>query len=331
MLDLHLPGESRLRPERRVFADAAFGARPGIAAAELPAATDAVENWLRAVILGGQGRYAAARAAAARVRRHTTDPVLCSLAVSTEASLWRQLGWHARAAGLDGRALALVTGPGSASAAIESGDACPGQPAGDLGPAAGPGRDEAVCDAFTGLAADALGTADPLLAARLLERCQVPLRRLGDRPGSWRPRLRWHWVAAETALSSPAGAATALTHAETAVALAADCPSVRHRVKSRLLLAAAATVAGDPDRARALSAGVAAECREHGLLPLRWACAMLRTGLGDAPGDEGHAADPGPGRATVPSVAAAAAEADHCARVLAEYGGRLRTTAELSR
>ncbi|MQY29887.1 hypothetical protein [Nocardia aurantia] len=311
MLHLHLPGVTRLRPERRVFAEAAFGARPGLAAAELPTPADALESWLRAVALGGQGRYAAARAAVADVHRRTADPVLRSLATSTEASLWRQLGWHVRAAGLDGRALVLVTGPRAEFAEDEfpaaeySGN--------DLAHAGDFHRDAAVCDALTGLAADALGRADPMLADRLLERCQAPLQRLGTR--SWRPRLRRHWVAAETALSSPLGAAAApaaLRHAEAAVDLAAAVPSVRHRVKSRLLLAAASTACGDLDRARALAAGVTAECREHGLLPLRWACAMLRTGLGD-PAD----AD------------AAATEAADCARALAERGGGLRTAPEI--
>ncbi|WP_036496769.1 hypothetical protein [Nocardia sp. BMG111209] len=310
MLDLPLPGVSWLRPERRVFAEAAFGARPGLAAAELPAAADAAESWLRAVALGGQGRYAAARAALADVRRRTTDPVLCSLATSTEASLWRQLGGHVRAAGLDGRALALVTGGRTEFAGDEFSAA--GNSGGDLAHVGDLTRDAAVCDALTGLAADALGRADPALATRLLERCQAPLERLAAGPGGWRPRLRRHWVAAETALSSPAGAAAALRHAAAAVALAADVPSVRHRVKSRLLLAAATTVAGDRDRARTLTAGVTAESREHGLLPLRWACAMLRTGLGD------------PAEAS-----AAAAEAADCVRALAERGGRLRSAPEI--
>jgi hypothetical protein len=98
------------------------------------------------------------------------------------------------------------------------------------------------------------------------------------------------------------------------VALAATAPSVRHRVKSRLLLAAATTVGGDLDRARELAAEVAAECRVHDLLPLRWACAMLRTGL-----DDGGAA----------AGADAAAEADRCARALAAHGGVLRGAPEV--
>src|SRR5258708_631895 len=114
--------------------EAAFGARPGHAAAELPAAAHPVDSWYRAVVLGGQGRYAAAREELRTLRASTRDPVLAALAASTEGSFLRQLGWHARASVHDGRAAALVL-PGIA----------------------GPHRVDAVCDALTGLAADALG------------------------------------------------------------------------------------------------------------------------------------------------------------------------------
>ncbi|RDI51684.1 hypothetical protein [Nocardia mexicana] len=271
-----------------VFAEAAFGARPGIAAAELPAAASAAESWLRAVVLGGQGRYAAARAELRRTQRGSRDPVLRSLAVSTEASLLRQLGWHARAAVADGRAVGLVLAPDSRAAAD-------------------PVRAEAICDGLTGLAADALGTARPNLAARLLDRCRafLPAPSQGQRTV-----LRWHWVAAETALAAPGSgliAEPALRHAETALAIAEDGPSVRHRVKSRLLVAAAAAAAGNLDRAREEAATVSAQCRENELLPLRWACAMLRSGV-----------------AAGPEAERAGAEARACAEDLAGRGGLLR-------
>ncbi len=64
--------------------------------------------WWRAVALGGAGHYAAARIALRRLRAGTSEPVLLSLAASTEGSLRRQLGWHARAAHDDGYAAALV-------------------------------------------------------------------------------------------------------------------------------------------------------------------------------------------------------------------------------
>ncbi len=289
---------SASRPRHAVFAAAAFGSDPRAATAQLPGAADGVESWLRAVALGGQGRYAAARAELRRAYRLTGDSALRSLVTSTEASLLRQLGRHAEAAISDGRALAGACGSGT-----------------PLAPTARVidtevifvTRIEAVCDALTGLAADALGTARPALAARLLERCREPLGRCEG----WRTRLRWHWVCAETALAAPGSGLidrTAREHAAAAVAIAQDCPSVRHAVKSRLLLAAATAADGDPGRSAELAAAVSEECREHGLLPLRWASAMLRGGV-----ETGSAAT------------RAAAEAAECARELAVRGGLLRS------
>ncbi|MFJ4658238.1 hypothetical protein ACIP5Y_43800 [Nocardia sp. NPDC088792] len=336
-----------------VLAAVAFGDAPGDAAIGLPAATDATDSWLRAVALSGVGHYSAARSELRRTRRTTTDPALLSLTHSTEGSLLRQLGWHAHAAVADGRAAALVLPPSPAP-----GSAPASTPAEIL-------RAEAVCDALTGLAADALGTLRPALAARLLHRCRTHLDfHLRDVESAWRPRIRLHWVSAETALSAPganlisapadsssagsdsSSAATArvpaavnrvpaqpdsgrnhpevvllqddpaplqedpaLAHAEAALVLAESSPSLRHRVKSRLLLAAASAAAGDLDRSRSLATEVAAQCRALELLPLRWACAMLRSGI-DPAGD-------------------GAAEAAECARLLAMRGGRLRSPGDL--
>uniref|UniRef100_UPI000830D01A hypothetical protein n=1 Tax=Nocardia miyunensis TaxID=282684 RepID=UPI000830D01A len=263
---------------------------------------DGVESWLRAFALGGQGRYAAARAELHRTYRLTGDSVLRSLAASTEASLLRQLGWHAEAAVLDGRALAGAHGPGARFApdarVIDTELVCVA-------------RVEAVCDALTGLAADALGTARPSLAARLLERCRQPI----EASAGWRARMRWHWVCAETALAAPGSGLIerpARDHAAAAVAIAEQGPSTRHLVKSRLLLAAATAADGDLDRSARLAAAVAEQCREHGLLPLRWASAMLRGGV-----ETGSAAT------------LAVVEAAECARELAILGGRLRSDTEV--
>ncbi|AYF75124.1 hypothetical protein D7D52_16035 [Nocardia yunnanensis] len=298
------------------LAAAAFGATPERAATGLPVAADAGESWLRAVALGGVGHYAAARAELARLRRVTTDPALLSLTHSTEGSLLRQLGWHAAAAVADGRAAALVLPTAGGRTPV---------------PAVTPAEirhAEAVCDALTGLAADALGTLRPALAARLLNRCRTYLDvHLAGVETAWRPRLRLHWVSAETALSAPgAGLITAppagsveppstdpadpaRAHAAAAVALAERSPSLRHLVKSRLLLAAANAAAGDLDRSRALAIEVDRDCRDHDLLPLRWACAMLRSGV--EPGGDG------------------ARDAAACARLLATRGGRLRSASEV--
>lgn len=292
MLDSSLRADRLLDSDRAVLIDAAFGRRPGIELTELPTGADAAESWLRAVVLGGQGWYAAARAELLRTARRNRDPVLGSLLVSTEASLLRQLGWHARAADLDGRALAQV-------AALPRGHR------------AHPLRAAAICDALTGLAADALGTGRPAVSARLLSRCHAEL---DGSSGTARALVRWHWVSAETALAAPDTQLVtepASVHAEAALAAAEAMGSVRHQVKSRLLGAAAAAAAGDIDRSRALAELVDTQCRTHGLLPLRWAAAMLRTGV------EAAAA-----------AQRAAVEAAECARILAGRGGWLRGSTE---
>ncbi|MFD4183459.1 hypothetical protein [Rhodococcus sp. NPDC058514] len=267
--------------------DAAFGEQPGLA--PLPAAADQQQHWLRAVALGGQGRYAAARTELSRIgsrrfARGEGRPAsrdIASLALSTEASLLRQLGWHRLAAGFDGRALAILGGQA--------------------------GRDElptaiaaARCDALTGLAADALGCGRLALGTALLERC-APL--VGNDPGLWRQRIRLNWVSAEIALAS-GNAELARRHASTAVELALAADSVRHRVKSDLLLAAAHSAGPNPSSAVDLGEQVLDRCAEHGLLPLRWAAAMLVNG--------------------VRPTAEAAAIRDDCRRQITDRGGRFR-------
>ncbi|WP_280435799.1 hypothetical protein [Nocardia carnea] len=338
--------------------------------------------------LGGTGHYAAARTALRRLRASTTDPVLLSLAASTEGSLRRQLGWHARAAHDDGLAAALVLprlsgvspaglprpaliypdapgrrnpdglldAAGAAGGEIAPGVACGGVCAGagvaaasaglgvDALDAAGaaprrpddteaagyqrvPDSIDAAADALIGLAADALGTGRLALATRLLDRCAALLEdecpsgstgegiARGETGGAAvdrsRALVRLHWVRAETALAGGRGEA-ALAAAEVALASAEHGPSIRHRVKSRLLVAAAAGVTGDTARAVELAALVEEQCREAGLVPLRWACAMLRTGL------------PAPGAGPAAGHASAAADAEACRALISRRGGRFR-------
>jgi len=82
-----------------MIANAAFGDDPG--RWPLPTAHSAEELWLRAVVAGGQGRYANAYADLASVRRAHRGGRLASLAHSTQASFLRQLGWHDQARGWD--------------------------------------------------------------------------------------------------------------------------------------------------------------------------------------------------------------------------------------
>ncbi|MFH5208633.1 hypothetical protein [Antrihabitans spumae] len=244
--------------------DAAFGANPGLA--HLRPARSGRDRWHRAVVLGGQGHFARARAELDLLgRSERPNSALRSFAASTEASLLRQLGWHARAAIFDGAALAAA-GDGTSIDAVA-----------------------ARCDALTGLAADALGVGRLELGHSLLRRCETMLTAADGAaaPTSaaapqelWRQHIRLHWVRAELALA--AGDATAArTAAELAVAAAQVSASVRHVVKSRLILAAALCCEDDRSAAQGLSAAVVSDCRDNGLLPLLWAAAMLRSAIAD--------------------------------------------------
>jgi tetratricopeptide (TPR) repeat protein len=102
---------------------AAFGDRPDLLVSAVPEEPRA--QWLAAVVLGGQGRYARAATVLDALVRRQDD--LGALAAATLASHRRQLGGHAAARVLDAQALATATG------------------------------DEARSDALLGLAADALG------------------------------------------------------------------------------------------------------------------------------------------------------------------------------
>ncbi|MFN3002670.1 hypothetical protein [Mycolicibacterium wolinskyi] len=222
-----------------VLANAAFGDDPG--RWPLPTATSPEDRWLRAVAAGGQGRYACALAELAELSRTASGPLL-SLAFSTRASFLRQTGWHTRARGADGMALAHC------------------------------GQDpEAASDALVGLAADALGVGRFGVSARLLERAH-----LIDAPRI-RTAVRLAWVSAELAMARGDGAA-AVGHAERGVVAAADCGSTRHAIKSDVVLAAALCSAGRLGAAREVADAALLAAEKSGMIPLRWALACL---LGD--------------------------------------------------
>ncbi len=234
------------------LAGAAFGGDPGDW--PLPTATTPRQLWLRAVAAGGQGRYGSAYRDLAALRRSLSAGRLLSLAHSTQGSFLRQLGWHALARGWDGRALALA------------------------------GADvEARGDALIGLAADALGVGRFAAAAALLTRADQDLT-----PASVPDRLavRRRWVAAELAMARGDGQ-IAVRHAEEAVEQAEamakavnNTPSVRHRVKSDVVLAAALCSAGSTERARGVAEAALNDTGRLGLIPLRWALACLLIDIG---------------------------------------------------
>src|SRR5271166_872122 len=221
----------------------AFGNQPG--RWPLPSAGTPRQLWLRAVGAGGQGRYGSARNDLTTLLRSAPAGALASLAHSTQASFLRQLGWHTLARGWDGRALALAGGD-----------------------------PEAAADALIGLAADALGVGRFAAAAALLTRAD-PLLASARLPE--RLAVRRRWVAAELAMASGDGVA-AVRRAEEAVELARAMqtpPSVRHQVKSDVVLAAALCSAGAVERARAVAHAALDDTGRFGLIPLRWALACL--------------------------------------------------------
>ena len=141
---------------------------------------------------------------------------LASLAHSTQASFLRQLGWHDKARGWDGRALAVAGGDPEATSrrADRSGRRC--------------ARRRAVRRVRGRAAA----------RSRV---CSTTGRR--GWPSGWhgfRPNWRWR----------PATARRRSAHAERAVDLAAALGSTRHVVKSDVVLAAALCSDGQLDRSR---------------------------------------------------------------------------------
>lgn len=226
------------------LADAAFGAAPQLW--PLPTAGSARERWLRAVAAGGQGHYGTAFHELDEIIRTGPPGPTHSLAHSTRASFLRQLGGHDQARGWDGRAWLLAGGD-----------------------------PEAGVDALVGLAADALGVGRLAASARLLQRA----RELLAPPAPPRLPVRLQWVAAELAMAGGDGIA-AVAHAQTAVTLADKLGSIRHTVKSQVVLAAALCCAGRLDDAREVADAAFAETDRFALIPLRWALGCLLADIG---------------------------------------------------
>lgn len=242
---------------------AAFGDLPSIDERALAAAgrADSRTRWLAAVVLGGQGRYAAAAALLGDLIRGDTT-VVGALACATLAAHRRQLGGHAAALPLDGAALARV---GTRSRAADRQDPD------------GIDRAGARADALLGLAADNLALGRPAVARRLITAAE------GD-PLSWRATVRSGWVRAEIELIS-GDAIAAVPSAEHAARLAAAQTAVRHGVKSDLVLAAALAATGEPDshrRAIGLVTAASATAREHGLRSLTWPAGLIAADLDPA-------------------------------------------------
>jgi hypothetical protein len=138
-------------------------------------------------------------------------------------------------------------------------------------------------DALTGLAADALGTCGPALARRLLA---VADAAAAGHP-SWRPRVRIGWVQAEAALLAGDPAA-AVEPARGAVDLSERAGSIRHVVKSRIVLAVAESLCGG-NTMTVLSEldATGDEAERLGLLPLVWPARFAAADVAERASAEG--------------------------------------------
>ncbi|MDZ4268949.1 MAG: hypothetical protein U1D00_25240 [Mycobacterium sp.] len=137
------------------------------------------------------------------------------------------------------------------------------------------GRALLVADGAATPAADALGVGRAAASARALQRAKDPVT-----ASAW-PRLpvRFAWVSAELAMVTGDGPA-AVDHAERALRLAATLTSVRHTVKSRIVLAAARCCSGDLEATRREADRALGEAGSFGLVPLRWAVSCLLADIG---------------------------------------------------
>ncbi|GAB3591117.1 hypothetical protein GCM10027446_08010 [Angustibacter peucedani] len=148
------------------------------------------------------------------------DAVEHELLRTAHASGWRQLGDHDRADELDGEAVERCAGLLGV--------------AGEAGP--GPRLADALADAWTGWAADAVGRADLSAAVERWRQAGCVVELADQQPGHWRRATRLAWVRCEVALldGDPVTAREAAGDA-----VASSAPSDRHRAKSLLFSAVA--------------------------------------------------------------------------------------------
>ncbi|HEX3791384.1 MAG TPA: hypothetical protein VHW44_26225 [Pseudonocardiaceae bacterium] len=256
---------------------AAFGDRPEADVSAAARDGGPRERWLAAVTLGARGRYAAA-AGLLRPLVAGADPLLAALAGATLAAHRRQLGAHGPARRFDAAALgrlAALGPPPDVTLRVQKPD-----PDGvDLS--------GAWSDALLGLAADAVGVGHVAEARRLHAAAE---RVIGYPEGGgtdrgaqwgWRPRIRTEWVAAEIELAA-GRPDRAVPHAERAHDVASVTPSIRHRVKSAVVLSAALVADDTPVgrlRAEALLRGAQALSLGRGIFSLAWPAALVLADL----------------------------------------------------
>jgi hypothetical protein len=256
----------------------------GLAGPELLArgvAGPPLARWLTAVVLGAQGRYAAAYALLEPLSAQP-GPVLSSLACSTLGSHRRQLGGHAAARRWDSAALRRAAVAMRAEGPLHRDQRTQGglqriahrDPDGIDPPGA-------LADALLGLAADALAVGRLAEARALVDRVEAtgPQPAASEPPAvqpaaSWRSAVRHAWVSAELALAAGEPAA-ARAPAEAAGALARSAEADRHAVKSDIVLAVVlATGAVELARAEQLLTAALQAATKHGWHSLCWPAAF---------------------------------------------------------
>ncbi|CRK59948.1 hypothetical protein [Alloactinosynnema sp. L-07] len=220
-----------------------------------------LDAWLAAVALGGRGWYAAA-AFHLGLLISGSDPVIAALASATRASHLRQVGGHALARPFDSAGLRRL-----AESDLLGPDGIDGDHPDRPGPQAADAA-AARSDVLLGLAADALGQGRTAEARRLfgIESASVN--------AGWRAVVRRGWVAAEIELGAGRVDA-AVAPAEAAAAAAQATGSVRHQIKSSLVLGASLAAVGERPSAQELIFGAHADATRLGLWPLVWPCALV--------------------------------------------------------
>lgn len=194
--------------------------------------------WLTGICRTAIGWYGQALAGlTATASDQVLAPELRSLPASAVATVQRQLGRHVEARAWDESALDL------ASSTVE-----------------------ATCEAWLGLASDAVGLGDVQAAQSALAQIE---QLSTDRPLWWRQRIRTEWTRAELALlcEEPGQARAA---AERALDLAEDASAPRHVAKSLLFGGVAATAQGHPAAAIDLLSRAAVLAEGLGARPLVW-------------------------------------------------------------
>jgi tetratricopeptide (TPR) repeat protein len=274
-----------------------FHRAPAEALAELSAATTDTSTedgaravWLSGVALGALGRYGEAlellAPAGGPLIAADRFPQLGSLAASTAASTYRQLGRHAEAEELDHSALRLADrDPEHASAA------------------------EARFDARLGLAADAVGQHRVADAGALLREAAAVVP-----AASWRHRVRLDWVTVEVALLD-GDPATAADTARRAVTTSETAQAPRHVAKSLLFLGASLVgelraTGGRADEAAAALRRSVALAEGLGALPLLWVARALLGALLAPTDPDAAAASLRAARSAVSGIASGLAPAD---------------------